>query len=526
MNRLGWKSSLMSVALLLGACADDSGQPASSLRERSAALETCSAALCDDGNPCTKDYCSLTKGCLHRFANREQCTDGDACTFNDRCFYGACLPGTSVVCRDGSECTTDACLSGAGCVFTPVACDDGNPCSADSCDPALGCLSIAANGEPCDDGNPCTVGDFCAAKKCFGGTPDPCDDGDLCTIDSCDPGAGCGHVLAPDGTVCDDDESCTSSDVCTEGVCAGAIDPICPDPGDCCTAKAEPECSHAAIRDCVCAADELCCTTAWDQTCVDEVLSVCGLDCNACIPDCAGKPCGDDGCGGSCGVCLPGSYENPGLSCKDILAQLPGAETGPYYLDLDGPGGAEPLVFDCDMTTAGGGFTEITLAQAHTVLGGAMVATVAAAIARIDASHRPYTQDKSGNHSYTYTFQIPFGFKEFLLGGYTGRAYAASGNTTDIYPSSFKQSVWTKAYLEGGTGDLSFGSPNESGPVTSFGKVLTANFECQSCDLVWPHATQVYTLPAEATAFRIGWGEAGPQLEGWYPWWSGTIRVR
>ncbi len=28
------------------------------------------------------------------------------------------------------------------------------------------------------------------------------------------------------------------------------------------------------------------------------------------------------------------------------------------------------------------------------------------------------------------------------------------------------------------------------------------------------------------TAFRIGWGEGGPQDEGWYPWWSGTIRLR
>ena len=28
-------------------------------------------------------------------------------------------------------------------------------------------------------------------------------------------------------------------------------------------------------------------------------------DTDACVPDCAGKQCGDDGCGGSCGVCSP-----------------------------------------------------------------------------------------------------------------------------------------------------------------------------------------------------------------------------
>ena len=29
-----------------------------------------------------------------------------------------------------------------------------------------------------------------------------------------------------------------------------------------------------------------------------------------------------------------------------------------------------------------------------------------------------------------------------------------------------------------------------------------------------------------APGLRIGWGEGGGQVEGWYPWYSGTLYVR
>jgi hypothetical protein len=36
--------------------------------------------------------------------------------------------------------------------------------------------------------------------------------------------------------------------------------------------------------------------------------------CLGCTPDCTGKPCGDDGCGGSCGACADGErcFDPPG----------------------------------------------------------------------------------------------------------------------------------------------------------------------------------------------------------------------
>ncbi len=46
-----------------------------------------------------------------------------------------------------------------------------------------------------------------------------------------------------------------------------------------------------------------------------------------CIPDCAGLECGDDGCGGSCGVCVSGEQCNASGICEEI--DLPEPEAVP-----------------------------------------------------------------------------------------------------------------------------------------------------------------------------------------------------
>ncbi len=52
------------------------------------------------------------------------------------------------------------------------------------------------------------------------------------------------------------------------------------------------------------------------------------------------------------GVCAPA-----GASCKDILSQQPGAPSGNYFIDVDGPGQRPPVAVYCDMATDGGGWT-------------------------------------------------------------------------------------------------------------------------------------------------------------------------
>jgi hypothetical protein len=179
---------------------------------------------CDDNNPCTSDFCDPVLGCLHTPLSSGACDDGDLCTSGDSCVAGVCA-GTPVVCSDGNICNgVELCNPADGTCQpgVPVSCDDGNLCTDDFCDAVLGCI-YANNSNPCDDGSLCTTGDVCVAGVCagtplacddgnacngvelcnpFSGTCDPgvalnCDDGDVCTNDSCDPLAGCLHVVDP-----------------------------------------------------------------------------------------------------------------------------------------------------------------------------------------------------------------------------------------------------------------------------------------------------------------------------------------
>ena len=73
---------------------------------------------------------------------------------------------------------------------------------------------------------------------------------------------------------------------CGDGACIGGI--VCTDT---CQSLGYECGTHT-----VCDASTDCGTCSSGYECV-------GGQCEACVPDCAGKECGDDGCGGSCGDC-------------------------------------------------------------------------------------------------------------------------------------------------------------------------------------------------------------------------------
>ena len=157
---------------------------------------------CDDGNPCTADFCDAANGCGHAtVADGIACNDGDACTTGELCLAGRCA-GTPVVCA-AAQCH-----------------------AAGICDPATGACTPSApsaDGAPCDDGAICTTGDQCTGGACTG-TPLVCPDAGPCNPGACDQVTGaCTTFPLVNGSPCNDDNACTAHDECNAGVCVGAI---------------------------------------------------------------------------------------------------------------------------------------------------------------------------------------------------------------------------------------------------------------------------------------------------------------
>lgn len=213
------------------------------------------ANLCDDGNPCTDDYCDSEKAECSVTFNSNLCNDGNPCTTADKCGEGACQGGGTLNCNDKNPCTTDTCNPLIGCVFTPnqaqcsdnnkcttgdhcadgkcittglFDCDDGNVCTIEACLPKNGgvCekLAVSTDGNPCDDGDDCTLTDACNGGTCLGSIVTNCNDKNECTQDVCLPGGGCSNEPSP-GT-CSDADACTTGDHCSDGECmsSGALD--------------------------------------------------------------------------------------------------------------------------------------------------------------------------------------------------------------------------------------------------------------------------------------------------------------
>ena len=185
------------------------------------------APNCDDGVACTVDACDESSdSCTHTPSNAA-CDDGLYCNGAETCDpVNGCQLGTAPNCDDGVACTVDACdESSDSCTHSPnnAACDDENACTDDSCDATTGCVFTADNTNTCDDLNACTLTDSCQAGQCTGSNPVTCIASDQCHVAGiCDPGTGaCSNPPAPEGTVCDDGDVTTCSDVCTVGVCAG-----------------------------------------------------------------------------------------------------------------------------------------------------------------------------------------------------------------------------------------------------------------------------------------------------------------
>ena len=210
---------------------------------------------------------------------------------------------------DGTVCSTDADCEGLG----------SPPCSAAVCDSVLGvcAVSYAPDGSECNDGDTCTFADQCKGGECTGEQL-LCDDDDPCTDDVCDPITGCGAV--PNEAPCDDGEACTDGDLCVDGVCEGGANIcVCQTVADCAPHEDGDACNGTlACNDGLCEVDP------------------------ATVPDCvqAGGPCG-------AGACVPATGE---CSTEPVADGTPCDDADPCTLEETCSGGAcvPATVTDCD----------------------------------------------------------------------------------------------------------------------------------------------------------------------------------
>lgn len=274
--------------------------------------KTCQAnSDCNDNDLCTSDIC-ISGLCSYAF-NSINCDDNNQCTESDKCVLGTCTGAPSSECKfceansdcdDNDLCTNEQCIDGL-CTYSPK-CSPASGCNTaicveGNCIITIGCIGNTCNDAACidgscvltpkcDDNNKCTV-DQCVNGACSN-TPVDCNDGQYCTNDACDQTTGnCLHTnkTGLEG-ICDDLNSCTFPDICTEGICVGTPSPSC----NTCTSNAECN-DNLACTDDVCEFNGIC-VNYLSRACDD--LNLCTNDqctqggcTNTPIPNCTVPSC-------------------------------------------------------------------------------------------------------------------------------------------------------------------------------------------------------------------------------------------
>ncbi|MFW2389980.1 MAG: choice-of-anchor Q domain-containing protein [Polyangiales bacterium] len=188
------------------ACMDSGGgeEGCADLCFGNACPDPCEDVVCpEDGNRCTREYCSGGR------CTSDPVTNGIACTYSGG--DGVCVDGVcgenlceGVTCDDGDECTDGRCDYVDGvCDFTPTTCDDGKACTENACDSSRGCVF-----SDLEDGTACDRLRVCESGRC---------------VPACDPGSGeatqCPILGSEDLLCCPGSDRCTDQYNCAQPVC-------------------------------------------------------------------------------------------------------------------------------------------------------------------------------------------------------------------------------------------------------------------------------------------------------------------
>jgi hypothetical protein len=323
------------------------------------ACQSTGDAPCDDGDPCTFDSCSATRGC--ETAPRSGVTEGRCYTYPaETRGVGACMDGFAV-CQNGqvSGCQGERGPLAELCNGRDDDCDGttdedtARECSPYTCGPAGRCL-VACRG-----GSDCASGHYCEAGKCIpsGENGAPCGEDEQCASGHCGGGVCCAA-----GLCCQDHEDCAaldalSCDAANASGCSGTrVVGVCgpgaqcvgesrPDAGACLgTGCAAPSCEGVSrVAGATCGANGVCVEGARVRCTPYACLNgSCKTGCSG-DGDCVeGARCKDGQCkelpdGAHCGAssqCKSGHCEG-GFCCKGQGLCCGGADADCAALDGD-----------------------------------------------------------------------------------------------------------------------------------------------------------------------------------------------
>lgn len=297
--------------------------------------DTITCPACPPGQTCAAGECKAQADC-----GNGDCEAGESCAtcVDCKCDDSICVGTTCCI----PDCTGKAC-GADGCGSVCAYCPDGMQCNVngqcigqancgdDTCGNGPGETCESCSDCVCDTGVSC-LNQTCCAPDCSGKD---------CGDDGC--GHSCGDCMTK-GEVCDPKGQCVPQATCGDEKCDEALGEncnlcqgdcpcmsgSCTPAGTCCT----PQCAgkECGLDQCgslcgsctggeTCDASGQCVMTCGDGTCSSaETCSSCAADCGCtmpkvcsgggcCTPNCAGKACGPDGCGG---MCPPGCPTNFG----------------------------------------------------------------------------------------------------------------------------------------------------------------------------------------------------------------------